>query len=240
MPHRIPRVYFLVAAAVLLAGCADNAIQRKSGSPSERPFTIENLAKTDIDMVCELTQREVVAGLRRLTLKLYRRNPAEHRKAGYDNPERAAAAIFSAMANWETSGVSRVDWAESLRLAFNENYAGDRVHAYMLALTVMVMASYHHHTQFYMTDELSAQSLYNSARNLETAVWKLGHARKADGSLFLLSNATGEEGQNLSFEREFGKLIAEQDLLGLIMEDKNNRAINRVIQNVASFVLLPV
>lgn len=242
MPNRrlTARLAALGIGLVLLAGCTGNAIQRKDGQRSSRPFVINNLAKTDVDMVSELTQREVLSGLRRLTVKLYRRNPQEYRKAGFDSAERAAGHIFKHLPRWRESGLDRVDWAESLRLAFTEGYAGDRVHAYMLSLTVMTMAAYDHRTEFYLTDELSAQSLYNSARNLETAIWKLSQARMADGTPFILSNGTDEGGQNLSFEREFGKLIAEQDLLALIVEDKNNRAINRVIQNVASFVLLPV
>lgn len=243
MSHRpIPvRLVALVAGLALLTGCSNQPIQRKDGQQSSRPFVINNLAKSDIDMVSELTQREVLVGLRRLTVKLYRRNPQEYRKAGYDNVERAVGVIFDQLPRWRLSGLDRVDWAESLRLAFSEDYAGDRVHAYMLALTVMVMAAYDHRTEFYVTDELSAQSLYNSARNLEVAVWKLSNAHTAGGGLFLLSNgADEEEVRNLSYEREFGKLIAQQDLLALIVEDKSNRAINRVIQNVASFVLLPV
>ncbi|MFA5081929.1 MAG: hypothetical protein WC474_05225 [Hydrogenophilaceae bacterium] len=224
----------------MLAGCAGDPIQRKNGKQTSRPFVINNLAKSDIDMVTEQTQRQVLAGLRRLTVKLYRRNPQEYRKAGYGNVETATAQIFNQLPRWRQSGLDRVDWAESLRLAFNENYAGDRVHAYMLALIVMTMASYDHRVEFYMTDDLNAQGLYNSARNLETAAWKLANARTAGGAPFLLSNGVEDEIQNLSFEREFGKLIAQQDLLALVIEDKSNRSINRVFQNVASFVLLPV
>jgi hypothetical protein len=242
MPHsRFPvRFLILLAGLVLFAGCAGKPIQRKDGQASGRSFAINNLAKSDVDLISELAQREVVAGLRRLTVKLYRRNPQEFRKAGFDNAERAAGRIFDQMPKWRQSGLDKADWAESLRLTFNENYAGDRVHAYMMALTVMVMASYEHRTEFYMTDDLDAQSLYNSARNLEAAIWKLAQARTAAGAPFLLSNGTDEGETNLSFEREFGKLIAQQDLIALIIEDKNNRAINRVFQNVASFILLPV
>lgn len=238
--HPSARFVAILVGLALLAGCSGGAIQRRDGQQSNRPFVINNLAKSDIDMVSELTQREVLTGLRRLTVKLYRRNPQEYRKSGLDNVEAAVGRIFDGLPKWRESGLDRVDWAESLRLAFTEDYAGDRVHAYMLALTVMTMASYDHRTEFYITDELSAQSLYNSARNLEVAVWKLAQARTADGTPFLLSNGFEEEVQNLSFEREFGKLIAQQDLLALIIEDKSNRAINRVIQNMASFILLPV
>ncbi|MDD5364165.1 MAG: hypothetical protein PHR30_02395 [Gallionellaceae bacterium] len=234
------RLAVFVVGLAVLAGCAGDPIKRKNGQHTSRPFVINNLAKSDIDMVTEQTQRQVLAGLRRLTVKLYRRNPQEYRKAGYGDVEAATGQIFNQLPRWRQSGLDRVDWAESLRLAFSESYAGDRVHAYMLALIVMTMASYDHRVEFYMTDDLSAQSLYNSARNLETAAWKLANARTGGGAPFLLSNGVDEEVQNLSFEREFGKLIAQQDLLALVIEDKSNRSINRVFQNVASFVLLPV
>ena len=45
---------------------------------------------------------------------------------------------------------------------------------------------------------------------------------------------------NLSFEREFGKLIGIQDTLAKIIEDKNNRAIRFGVVNVASMVFLPI
>lgn len=225
---------------LLLTGCAGQSIQHKDGLNTKRQFALANVGKSDIGLVSELAQREVLVSLRRLAVKLYRRNPQEYRKNGYDNLEVAVGRIFDQLPNWRESGLDKVDWAESLRLAFSESYAGDRVHTYMLALTVMVMASYDHITEFYVTHELNAQRLYNSARNLEVAVWKLSNARKANGEMFLLSNSIDDGTQNLSFEREFGKVIAQQDLLALIAEDKSNRDINRVIQNVASFVLLPV
>lgn len=230
----------LLVALALLAGCTVSPIQRKDGQASQRSFALKNLAKTDIDLVSELAQREVLDGLRRLTEKLYRRNPREFRKAGLDSVEAAVARVFAPLEDWRGSGFDRLDWAESLRLAFAEGYAGDRVHAYMQALLVMVMASYEHRTEFFLTDDLDAQRLYNSARNLETVAWRLAQARDASGAPILLSNAVGDAVINLSFEREFGKLIARQDLLAVIIEDKSNRTINRVIHNVASFVLLPV
>lgn len=227
-------------ALAMLAGCSGQPIERKDGRQSTRSYELANLAKADVDMVCELTQREVLAGLRRVAFKLYRRNPQEFRKAGFAHEEAAVARIFGPVATWRASGLDRVDWAESLRLAFAEGYSGDRVHAFMVGLTVMVMASYDHRTEFYITDSLDAQRIYNSARNLEAAVWKLSQARAADGTPYLFSNGLDDEAPNLSFEREFGKVIAQQDLLALIIEDKTNRTVNRLIQNVASFALLPV
>jgi hypothetical protein len=230
----------LAAGTLPLAGCGSSAIKHKDGRTTSRAFSVNNLAKSDIDMALEITQREVLTGLRRLAVKLYKRNPREFHKVGVDNVEVAVGRIFNHWPKWRDSGLAGVDWAESLRLSFSEAYAGDRVHAFMLALTVMVMASYDHRTEFFVNDELNAQSLYNSARNLEVAVWKLSNARQLDGSPFLFSNSLDEGVQNISFEREFGKLIAQQDLIALVIEDKSNRTINRVIQNVASFIFLPV
>ena len=92
-----------------------------------------------------------------------------------------------------------------------------------------------------MLDSLSPQSLYNGARNLEIAVWRLSNAKNAQGELLLLTNSI-EPGQapNLSFEREFGKLIAAQDLIARVVEDKTNRAIRFGSVNVASMIFLPI
>lgn len=45
---------------------------------------------------------------------------------------------------------------------------------------------------------------------------------------------------NLSFERELGKLIADQDLMALIMEGRTNRVIRRVVTGAGSFIFLPI
>jgi hypothetical protein len=45
---------------------------------------------------------------------------------------------------------------------------------------------------------------------------------------------------NLSFEREFGKMIANLDLLSGLIADKAQRTIARVVQGVATAVFLPV
>ena len=230
----------LFLSLALLAGCTAGGIQRKDGVQSQRSYTLSNLAKSDVDMISELTQREVLNGLKLLTLKLYRRNPQEYRKAGLDNADTAAARIFQHVGKGPRSPLAFIDWKAGLHQAFQASYAGDRVQALMEALTAMILAAYEHKTEFYLTDELDAQKLYNSARNLEVAVWKLSNARLADGQKMLLTNSMDGEVQNLSFEREFGKLIAQQDLLALIVEDRSRRTINRIMQNVATFVFLPI
>ncbi len=230
----------MLFALICLAGCANQEIQRKDGSKTARPYAIENLAKSDVDMITEITEREVLRSLRLLTEKLYRRNPQEYRKAGLDSPEAATARIFEQVGKGAQSPLALVNWQEHFALAFQESYPGDRVQVFMSSLTSMLMATYHHKMEFFLTDELDAQKFYNSARNVETVVWKLSNARLANGERMLLTNSMDGEAQNLSFEREFGKIIAQQDLLALIMEERSNRAINRGLQGTATFVLLPI
>lgn len=234
------KIYPLLLSLVLLSGCANQGIQRKDGSSSARGFTVSNLVKNDADILTEITQRELLKSLRLLTEKLYRRNPQEYRKSGHESVEAATAKLFEQPTKWSESPLARLNWDENFKLAFLEGYTGDRVHAFMSALTTMLMAAYNHKTEFFLPDELSAQKFYNSARNIEVAVWKLSSARLGNGGKYLISNSVEGETQNLSFEREFGKLIALQDTLALFIEDRSNRSISRVFQSATTFVFLPI
>lgn len=230
----------ILAALLVLTGCAGQQIQRKDGSTSEREFSVSNLAKTDVDMISELTQREIIKSLKLVTEKLYKRNPQEYKKAGLESAEAAMARIFDHLDKGRDSPIALMNWQDNFGVAFQEAYNGDRVFAFMAALTGMVMASYEHKMAFYLTDRLEPQKLYNCARNIEVAVWKLSNAKLANGSKVLVTNSIDGDVQNLSFEREFGKIIAQQDMLALIIEDRSNRAISRAIQNAAAFRFLPI
>jgi hypothetical protein len=103
-------------------------------------------------------------------------------------------------------------------------------------------AAFNEKSEFFVTDDLDPQKLYNSARNVEIAVWKLSNARDAEGNPFLLSNepASAVAHQNLSFEREFGKIIGGLDVLSKIVADKVNRTVVKIIQSMATAIFLPV
>lgn len=229
-----------LVAVLLMSGCAGQQIQRKDGTTSEREFSVSSLAKTDVDMISELTQREVIKSLKVVTEKLYKRNPQEYRKAGLDSAEAAMARIFEHLDKGRESPIALMNWQDNFGVAFQDAYTGDRVFAFMAALTGMVMASYDYKTAFYVADRVEPQKLYNCARNIEVAVWKLSNARLASGNKVLVTNSIDGDMQNLSFEREFGKIIAQQDMLALIIEDRGNRAITRAIQNAAAFRFLPI
>ena len=110
----------------------------------------------------------------------------------------------------------------------------------MAGLLGMTYAAFEGKDDFYVLDDLDAQKLYNCARNFEIAVWKLSSARNAHGEILLYSNELDRNNPNLSFEREFGRIIGLLDFMSRIMADKNGRTITRVTQSVATAVFLPV
>jgi hypothetical protein len=127
-----------------------------------------------------------------------------------------------------------------MRLAFDENYHGDRVLALMEGLRGMLLDSYNGKREFFLMDELDPQKLYNAARNIEIAAWKLNNDRNAEGELFLIANELAGPVQNLSFERLLGKMIAVQDSTARFVAQSTNRKIKNVIQSIASMVFIPI
>ncbi len=230
----------VLAVILLMAGCSGQPIQRKDGTTTTRGFSMANLAKTEVDIVSEITEQEVFKSLKVLTEKLYKRNPQEYKKAGLESVDAAMARIFDHLDKGKESPIALMNWQDNFNVAFSEAYNGDRVFVFMAALTGMVMASYEYKKEFYVADRLDPQKLYNCARNIEVAVWKLSNAKIANGNKVLVTNSLEGDSQNLSFEREFGKVIAQQDLLALIIEDRTNRTITRAIQNATAFRFLPI
>jgi len=172
--------------------------------------------------------------------KLYRRNPREWRKGNYASMEAGVARAFDAQSRFRFPELGNVRGTDAIILALKPEYAGDRVFAFGVGLASMVFISYNDKTEFYLTDSLDAQKLYNSARNIEIAAWKLANARDARGEPLLVSNEPSRDVANLSFEREFGKMIAYQDVMAEVAAQRTNRIIRRIVQTVGTAVFLPL
>jgi hypothetical protein len=208
--------------------------------PTEATFKLSDLAKSDIDSVAEVHLRESIASAKLLMEKLYRRNPRELRKSDLPTAEAGVARAFEPRQGWRFAELSNLRGIDALQLAFRPDFAGDRVFAFGVGLGSMIATAYDDKSQFYLTDSLDAQRLYNAARNIEIAAWKLANARGPNGELLLLSNEMPAGAPNLSFEREIGKLIAYQDTLALVMAQRTNRTIRRVTQSLATALFLPL
>lgn len=222
----------------LLAGCAPN--RTVPGTKSDGSFSPLQFAKTDIDRVAETQQREIFANLRVLTEKLYRRNPRELKKSGHATVAEGVSRIFEGRHEWRFAELKGARDTQAIRLAFQDDYQGDRVLAFVAGMASMMQTAFNNKTEFFVIDDLDAQALYNAARNAEIAVWKLSTNRNAQGQLFLLSNQGAGPMPNLSYEREFGKIIGSLDVLSKLMAEKSNRTIVKVIQTLASAVFLPI
>ena len=185
-------------------------------------------------------QREIFDNLKLLTEKLYRRNPRELKKSGQANVAAGVARIFEGRHSWNFAELEGNRGTQAIHLAFRDDYRGDRVLAFVAGLGAMLQSAFNDKTAFFMLDDLEPQALYNAARNVEIAVRKLSNARTAQGELYLLSNEAAAPAPNLSFEREFGKMIASLDVLSKIVAGKHNRTVVKMIQSLATAVFLPI
>ena len=232
----------LERCVAFLCLCLVSACANHGALPARSPsgITTSHFAKTDIDRVAEAHQREVFGNLKLLAEKLYRRNPRELKKASRSTVAAGTARIFDEHHAWDFPELKGARGAQALHLAFDERYRGDRVLAFVAGLGSMIQAAFQDKTEFFVLDELEPQSLYNAARNIEIAVWKLSNDRTAQGELYLLSNEGTGPVPNLSFEREFGKMIGSLDVLSKIVADKTDRTVVKVVQSIATAVFLPI
>lgn len=208
--------------------------------PTEQGFRAADTVKSDIDLVAELHARESLASTRLVMEKLYRRNPREWRKGNFANADAAIARAYDEQRQFSLPELDNNMGSDAIVRAFRPDYRGDRVFAFGVGLASMIFLSYNAKTEFYITDSLDPQKLYNSARNVEIAAWKLANARGPGGELLLLSNEIGTGAPNLSFERELGKIIGYQDVMAQIAAQRSNRTIRRIVQTLATAVFLPI
>ncbi len=206
----------------------------------EKEFHIKSLGKGDIDNVLDIHINESLLQLRVLMGKLYKRNPRELKKSAHGSAEENIRRVFDVKHSWHFNELDNKTGIDAIRLTFDETYTGDRVFAFIIGSTSMILSAYGFKRDFYMFDSVEPQKLYNAARNIEIAVWKLEHDVDLNGELFLYSNSLPGEVANLSYERLFGKLISLQDTMAIIMEGQTSRLIKKVLQKMATAIFLPI
>jgi hypothetical protein len=222
-----------VLLLVFLAACSNAPpAPTTRGETQGATITSSELAQSDVNRMATLGMRDNIDSLMRLADKLYRRNPAEWRKTATSREAAIAklrAAIDAATPLAELQG--RRDIA-ALSLALGNEFRGDRVAAFIYASADMLRTAHGGKTSFYLTDALDAQYIYNAARNMEIAAWVLSTRRGAAGQPLLLADEINERERNLSFEREFGKMIGRLDLLAEVVTEKYRRAVITYVQNL--------
>ena len=209
------------------------------GCQSTTDFHVKDLVKSDIDQVSDIHMNQAVDLLKDLTRKLYRRNPGELAKAPGHTIDSRIQEIFRCPGDRIHEELESKTGTEAILLAFEPDFPRDRVFAVMYGLHTMIRASYNDRCELFMLDYLDSQNLYNSARNIEILVWRLKTRTDAHGVPLLLTNSTNGNVENLSFERLFGKLIAVQDTLAVIIGQRTGRFFREVIQT-AGMAFLPI
>ncbi|MCP5258825.1 MAG: hypothetical protein H6928_12870 [Burkholderiaceae bacterium] len=223
--------------ALALAGCGSAPADR--GEVRGDGFSGPELLQSEGNRLTGAELRANHLSLMLLADKLYRRNPLEWRKNGAASREAALAQLEAAMINgqpWPPLGGRRDVAALSAALA--PDFAGDRVAAFIFACSDTIVTAHGGKRDFYYLDSIDPQHLYNAARNMETALWILNTRRDAAGRPLLLANEIGPETRNLSFEREFGKIIGRLDLLATTMTERYRRAAISYLQGVVAAPLL--
>ncbi|ASU38453.1 hypothetical protein hmeg3_09185 [Herbaspirillum sp. meg3] len=210
----------------------------KGASASSR-----EMGQSDTNRMATLAMRGNLESLYLLMDKLYRRNPAEWKKSGATREE-VVKRVREAVEKRQT-------WADlqgkhdiaAMSLALSPDFKADRVAAFIYATADMIITAHGGKIEFFLIDGLDAQYLYNAARNIEIAVWMLTNRRNTAGQPLLLSDEINATERNLSFEREFGKIIGRLDLLAEFVTEKYRRAGISYVQNLlgGSFLqFLPV
>lgn len=220
-------LFLLLVTLVSLVGCGQS-------------FNVKQLGKGDIDFVTDAHRKEVNELLYDMMVKLYKRNPRELHKQIEPNIDAQLARLKKSVVNGAPLQIDGIEGVDLLRQAFDSNYEGDRVFTLVGGLMSMVHKSYGYHTEFFLFDKLDQQKLYDSARNIEIASWRLRTETTFEGELLLHSTVLNGPDANLSFERLIAKLISLQDMMAQIASDVNRRAINGVAHGVARAVFIPI
>lgn len=200
--------------------------------------SINQLAKNDMDRMADIEMRENTRSLRNLMIKLYKRNPHELQKSTSDDAEKMVDWVFGGDRNWKFDAINKLQGTDAIFLTFNPNFEGDRVLPFIVGLQTMLVKVHGGKSEQFLMDSIDPQHVYNVARNFEVAVWKLSTARDAQGNLYLITNQIGDN-NNLSFEREFGKMIGRTDLFAIVLAEKSQRLISRVVQSLSTLLFLP-
>lgn len=227
----------MLCAGLLAASCASDA-PRHRGQVHGADFWPAELLQSEGNRITHVAMQANLRSLLLLADKLYRRNPAEWRKSAVSREaglSRLEHALLTGQAWAPLAG--RRDVA-ALSLALAPEFAGDRVAAFVFACADTIVTAHGGRREFYYLDGIDPQHVYNAARNMEIALWVLNTRKNADGQPLLLANEIGPDARNLSFEREFGKIIGRLDLLASYMTERYRRAVIGYVQGLVAAPLL--
>jgi hypothetical protein len=228
----------ILICTLLIYSCSGSTLQKKDSTQYDKG-SINQFGKSDFDRMADYEIRENIESLKILMLKFYKKNPNQLKKSTSDNAEKMTNWVFNGDHNWKFKKINNAQDINALNQVFDDDFKGDRVLSLITGLYTMLIKAHGNKKEFYIFDSLDPQKIYNASRNIEIIVWKLASKKNKEGKPYLISNEINSSESNLSFEREFGKMIGRTDYFAFTLSEKTERAVTRVIQNFTTGIFLP-
>ena len=228
----------ILICTFFIYSCSGSTLQKKNSTQYDKG-SINQFGKSDFDRMADYEIRENIESLKILMLKFYKKNPNQLKKSTSDNAEKMTNWVFNGDHNWKFRKINNAQDIDALDQVFDDDFKGDRVLSLITGLYTMLIKAHGNKKEFYIFDSLDPQKIYNASRNIEIIVWKLTSKKNKEGKPYLLSNEINSSETNLSFEREFGKMIGRTDYFAFTLSEKTERAVTRAIQNFTTGIFLP-
>lgn len=228
---RFPAIPILLSCLALLAACSSEPVKKEVRGDA---YESRQLIQSDANRLANLAMRDNLDSLGLLLEKFYKRNPGEWRKTAASLDEARKAVIDSIRESRPWAALGDKKSIQALPLAFDPEFAGDRAAALVYGLGSMLIEVYGGRTTLYLIHGLDAQKVSNAMANIEAVMWLLASRHKPDGSPLLFSNEIGPNGRNLSFEREFGRILGRLELLAELNDEKYRRAGINYLQGIVA------
>ncbi len=230
------RTGFFCACIACLAACTSEPV--KKGIHGEG-FSSGQILQSDANRAANLAMRDNLESLSLLLDKFYKRNPAQWKKTGAASLEVARKRVMDAISDDQAlPGAEDKKSVAALTLAFDQNFAGDRAGTLIYGIGSMLTEVYGGKTEQYLINGLDAQQLANAAWNIEVVMWMLASRMDSRGQPLLLSNEISAAGRNLSFEREFGRMVGRLELLAQMNDEKYRRTGINYVQGLLAAPLI--
>ena len=134
---------------------------------------------------------------------------------------------------------------DAMNLAFDPDYAGDRVFALVVGLGSMLRQAYAYQPEMFLPDTLDAEVLLTSASNVEMLWWKLKNTRGPGGQHLIVTYEHRGVVEHLGIERLLGEIVVLQEMMAQIVSDSRHRAVTGAVHGAVqvvskAFIPLPI
>lgn len=226
---------FCFLAFALLTGCTSPPVKKDVDGVD---FSSGQMLQNDANRAANLAMRDNLESLSLLLDKLYKRNPREWKKTAASREAAHQQVMDAIRKQLPLPGLGGRKSVAALPLAFDPAFQGDRAGALIYGIGSMLFELYGGTDTQHLLSGLNSQMTANAAWNIEVAAWLLASRTDDQGQPLLLSNELSANGRNLSFEREFGRMIGRLELLAQMTNESLRRSGINYVQGLLAAPLL--